>query len=561
MTEPLNKQSVEQLTSKLAELRTLAESSQSKKEINEVRSRIAQVTRALRLQTGIGLPSGPLEQAQEVDDQFAARPHLDLLSSEISDAVRAVERGQNRQMVVSMPPRSGKTELISKFTPLWVFRRHPDWSVVLTSYDGSLTAQWAKSVRSMIEEHPELGIALASRRTVSWDLVEGGSMFSTSVRGALTGRGARIMIIDDPVKDFAEAHSLPMRNNLWDWWLSVAQTRLEPPYLVIMVGTRWHEDDMIGRVLSEEYEGDPKRWRKIALPAISEGADDALNREADEPLYSPIVQETREQAIARWEDTKVGVGMYTFAAMYQQRPAPAKGAIFDMNWWKYWTKNPDKATDDGRVVYLDPAMFDTAQWVDSWDCAFGQAGAERGGWVVGQRWMRYEANRYLIAQQRERMNFTETLEAMSRWAKKDDQANSPYGDKVHEHLVEAKANGTAIIEIMKDKISGLKPINPTVSKEARARSVTPEIESGNVYLPLPSDPENYWVQEFLSEMRNFPHDVADDQVDSLTQALSYLRFFGTGNATVPGGRSGSAPREIPRNIASAALTDTRRQRR
>ena len=549
------------LSEQIAELRTLAASCTSNDEARILTSRIAQISRKIRTRTGIGLPPDPLAQAMEMDPSFTSRPHLALLSEEIADAVRDVERGQNRFLSVAMPPRSGKTQLISKQTPMWVLRRHPDWKVVLASYDGGMAASWAGDIRQSIEAHPDLGIAISpdSGARSSWSTVEQGSMFTTSIRGALTGRGARLLIIDDPVKDFIEAHSVIMRNHLWDWWLSVALTRLEPPYLVIVVMTRWHEDDLVGRLHSTEYEGNPKVWRNLSIPAISEGPGDALGRDPGEPLYSPIISETREQALHRWNDVKQAVGSYTFAAMYQQRPSPSKGAIFDSSWWKFWTTDPAKATDDGRIVFLDESVLVGAQWVDSWDCAFGQAGAERGGWVVGQRWMRHQDRRYLMHQVRGRWNFTETLAEMTKWSRNDDHVISPWGDMVFDRLIEAKANGAAIIEVMKEHISGIKGINPTVSKEARARAVTPEIESGHVYLPLPSDIGHEWVLEFLSEMRNFPHDVSDDQVDTLTQALSYLRSSGGGRLTVPGSPS-TMLRTIPRNVATAARTDLGRRR-
>jgi predicted phage terminase large subunit-like protein len=171
------------------------------------------------------------------------------------------------------------------------------------------------------------------------------------------------------------------------------------------------------------------------------------------------------------------------------------------------------------------------QWVDSWDMAFKDS--EGGSWVVGQRWVRVNANRFLVAQQRGRWNFTKTIEKLEQWALTDDQERSPWGNLVHQRLIEDKANGPAIIATLKDKIAGLKPVNPHSSKIARAQAITPEVESGNVYLPHPSDYGNEWVQDLLSELRNFPHDAADDQVDALTQALEHLRGNGRGQITNP----------------------------
>jgi hypothetical protein len=170
-----------------------------------------------------------------------------------------------------------------------MLRRHPEWKIVMTAHDGGLTSGWARSLRRTIEDKPELGIALARDGGAGsqWETLEKGGVFATSVRGALTGRGARVMIIDDPVKDFVDAHSVAARQTLWDWWLSVAQTRLEPPYLVIAVMTRWHEDDFIGRLFSEDYEGDPRDWEKISLPAIADTRGRPVGTRGGHPAAQP----------------------------------------------------------------------------------------------------------------------------------------------------------------------------------------------------------------------------------------------------------------------------------
>lgn len=549
-------------------LRSLADSAESEEEVQKVVRRIAQISREYRIKTGIGLPTSPLGQALELDENFRVLPHLEFLSERFSKAIRDVERGKNRKLTVSMPPRSGKSELISKRFPLWILRRHPDWKIVQASYSGSLVSDFAKWTRATIEDRPELGIALSpfTGQRASWSTVEGGGIYTTSVRGGLTGRGARVVLIDDPIKDFIEAHSLTMRQNVWDWWLSVVQTRLEPPYLVCVVQTRWHEDDFTGRLLSPEFEGDPREWEQISIPAIANEVDD-IGRRPGDPLYTPVVSESRGEALDRWDDVKRAVGSYTWSALYQQSPSPARGAIFDVGWWRYWTTDSSKATDDGRIVFLDPNDLYGGKWIDSWDCSFKGSSSHTGAgssadFVVGQRWVRQGVNRYLISQKRGRWSFTQTLEQMKQWIRNDDPFASPFGNYVHDRLIEDKANGTAIIDTLKEHVSGLKPINPSVGKEARARAITPEVESGNVFLPLPSDDGNDWVQDLLSEIRNFPHDSNDDQVDAMVQALAYLRDSGRGGLTVPGA-SPNARRntwQAPRDIARTALRDQSRRR-
>jgi predicted phage terminase large subunit-like protein len=349
-----------------------------------------------------------------------------------------------------------------------------------------------------------------------------------------------------------------MRSMVWNWWLSVAQTRLEPPYLVLVVMTRWHQDDLLGRLLSTDHEGDPSDWEVLSLPAVAE-ADDPMGRERGEPLISPIIDETPEQAVERWNNTKKNVGTYVFSAMYQQKPAPEQGAIFNSGWWRFWTWNPANVQSDGKVVLLDPASLTGGHWIDSWDCSF--KGLTDSDFVVGQRWVRYLANRYLVWSQRGRWSFTQCLAKMRVWGRTDDPVLSPYGNHVHERIVEDTANGPAIIETLREEIPGLIPIGKKFSKEAYARAITPECESGNVFLPHPSDPGNEWVKDLISELTDFPHGADDDQVDTLSQSLARLRTPGDGRISVPGQLASAKPAlGITRDLAGAARSDSARRR-
>lgn len=494
------------------------------------------------------LPASPIAQAIELDPGYVPRAHLRHLSARLEAAIADVQQGSSRRIVVSMPPRMGKSQMTSVYLPLWLLRRNPAWKIGLLSHDPSLATAWGRTVRGLIEAHPEFGLSLArdAGAASEWQVTGGGGVLSRSAPGqSITGRGFNILIVDDVVRDFAAAHSETTRKALWEWWTANAETRLEPPSLVLVIGTRWHEDDLIGRLLSDEYEGDPADWEVISFPAIAEEGD-ALGRLPGDPLLSPLVrQETPGQALTRWEAIKRSVGSYAWAALFQQRPAPATGAIFDTGWWRYWTTDPERATDDGRVRYIDPDALLGARWIDSWDAAFKDT--DSSDYVVGQRWCLHGANRYLIGQTRGRWAFPATLARMGDWAD-----GGPYPGHVFERLIEDKANGPAIISVLREKVAGIKPVNPTTSKEARARAITPEVESGNVYLPLPA--EHPWVLDLLAELRSFPSGAHDDQVDALTQALTALRENRRAQISVPGQRS--AP--VVRNLAAAARTGPRR---
>ena len=467
--------------------------------------------------------ASPMEASQQMDDGYRSRPHLDYLSERLTQAVVDVEAGESRFLTVSMPPRMGKSSMTSVGMPLWLLRQHPDWKIGLVSHSPTLATSWGRQVRRAVEEHgPEFGLSIApdAGSVADWQTTAGGGVTSRSAPGqSITGLGFKVMLVDDPVKDFASAHSAADRDALWNWWVANAQTRLEPPSLAVVVGTRWHEDDFIGRLLSPEYSPDWRRWEVIAFPALAEG-DDVLGRAEGDPLFSPLLEESREEAVERWEDVRRSMGSYSWASLYQQRPAPAQGAVFDVEWWRYWTTDPAKVTGDGRVVLAPVDEWRSGTWLDSWDLAVKDS--DTADFTVGQRWVRSGPNRFLVAQKRGRWAFTAQVDEMRAWARTDDDEVSPYGALVVKRLVEDAANGSAAVEVLRREVAGILPVRPKSSKEVRARAVTPEVESGHVYLPHPTDPGNEWVRDLLSELRNFPNDRHDDQVDALTQALTGL---------------------------------------
>lgn len=479
----------------------------------------------------------PIAMARHLDSDFVSRPHLEYVSARIAQAVKDVEEGRERRLIIEMPPRSGKTFLVTQNSMAWIMAKHPDWPIVLSSYSSELVISWSRQIRRWVEQGAlgsQVQLADDSSRADGWETTAGGKLTARSLGGGTTGFGAKVLVIDDPHKDFADVQSKRQRDLVWEWWLGVGSTRLHPPALVVVIMTRWHEDDLVGRLLSKEYPGEPSDWEVIRLGALAEEGD-VLGREVGEPLLSPLVDETREEALERWARVRRDSGEHTWAALYQQRPAPAEGAILNVERFVFWTRDPEKVASDGSVVLLpEEQKLRGGTWLDSWDMTF--KGTEASDWVVGQRWVRVGANRFLIAQQRGRWDFVQSLEAMRRWVNERDSATNPFGHLVHRRLVEEAANGPAIISALRGEVSGLEPVKARVSKEARARAVSPEIDSGNVFLPHPRDPGNEWVVELLSELREFPHGAHDDQVDALTQALSGLRGAVGGRTVVPRGR-------------------------
>lgn len=472
------------------------------------------------------IPDELIEAIRQYDPAYLTRSHLEYLARRLSQALRDVENGIDRKIAISMPSRLGKTETGGKGLATYVLRKHPSWPVVLISSESSLATDWSRDIRDVAEEQPGLGIIIKrdSKAASRWQTVQKGSVTARGIGGNITGRGAKFMIIDDPLKDFAEAHSPAARDKVWDWFIGTALMRLEPPSLMCVVMTRWHEDDLIGRLLSHEYPGDPDDWEVIRFPGLAdhEVGTDELGRAPGDPLYSPLLEETRDQAITRWEKLRESVGTYAFNAMVQQNPMPAKGIVYDTNWFRFWTTDESRVTPDGKIVYFDPFDHITDQaafWLESWDMAF--KAKDDSDFVVGQRWLRLHANRYLTDQIRGRFTFTQSVAKVLNWAE-----DRRFANRVRYRLVEDKANGTAVMDALRDTVPRLKPENPTDSKLARAHSVTPDYETGNVLLPHPAMKSYEWVQDFIAEHRAFPNGNHDDQVDCGNQALRKLRHGG-----------------------------------
>ena len=491
----------------------------------------------------------PLGLARVINEGHRALPHLDYLDARLLDAVKKVEAGKTQFIRISMPPRSGKSVSTSEYLPLWLLARHPDWRIGLISHAPALAAGWGRTVRRMIEEHPDtLGLQIArdAGSVTDWETTERGGISSRSVGQSITGRGFKVMIVDDVVKDYADAASETRRQHIRDWWQTTARTRLEPPGLVIVIGTRWHEDDFTGWV---DTAGDP--FQTIIFEAIATEHDD-LGRAPGDPLYSPFVQETREEALARWKQIETAVGPYAWAALYQQDPQPSGGSIFHRDWFRYWTRNPDLVSP--TCVLLIPEATPGMTWLDSWDIAIEDTTAS--DYTVGQRWARDGDGRmFLVAQSRQQTQFPETLETMRQWAKPDSHLGT--GRNVYRRVVERAANGYAAINTLEREIPGVEGINPKGSKEVRAHAVTPEVAAGMVFLPNPSEPGNEWVHKYLDEMAKFPNAKNDDQVDATTQALMQLRVGGGAHIQVPGERAPALPSTARRTV-TAARTGVRR---
>lgn len=426
------------------------------------------------------------------------------ICDELDGFLQDVADKKSPRLIICMPPRSGKSEIVSRSFPAYAFGLHPDMQIIATSYSADLTQRFSRDVQRKIDDpkyaeiFPETSLNSKNVKSTSFgsfirtaELFEivghRGAYRAAGVGGGITGMGADILCIDDPVKDRRDANSATIREALWDWYTSTAYTRLSPGGGVIVMCTRWHMDDLVGRLLDRAASGEGERWRVINYPAIAE--HDEPHRKAGEALHP---ERYDLNALLRIQKQ---VGSRDWAALYQQHPVPDGGGLFKDDWIQHWDKLPER--------------FDAA--VISWDMTFKESATS--DFVVGQVWGRKDGAFYLVDQFRGRWDFVKSLEQFVAAARKY--------PRITRKLIEDKANGPAIISALKRKVTGIIPITPKESKEARANAVTTLWEARNVYLP---PPDRYpWVaQDFIPELLAFPSGAHDDTIDAMSQALTDL---------------------------------------
>lgn len=458
----------------------------------------------------------PGDLAKLINPATMQTPALDVIDREIMWAYST----PGARLIVSMPPQEGKSERVTKTGTLWALTRDPTRRMGIVSYSQSLAETFGREIRNWItmcdgdEGTFDIGLQIARDygSAKRWQLASHrGGVICVGIGSGLTGRPIDALVIDDPFSDKSQADSAYYRDRVWGWWQAVGSTRLAPGAPVIVIMTRWHEDDFAGRLLAAE---DGHRWRVVNIPALADhdpnkGETDLLSRQPGQWLIS-----ARGRTEAEWGQIQIQAGSRVFSALYQGRPSPDAGNVWQRPWWRryttpLWSQHPT-VPDAYRVDECDELVM-------SWDMAFKDT--KSSDYVVGQVWARRGANVYLVDQVHKRLSFTDTVTAFKAMAARWPQATAKY--------VEDKANGTAIIDTLRSKIPGIVPVTPTESKYARANAVAPLIEAGNVFLPEVAiglfDPEG-----LIDEAAGFPNSAHDDQVDATSQALAQMLLDGTG---------------------------------
>jgi predicted phage terminase large subunit-like protein len=435
----------------------------------------------------------PASLALATSPGYLLPAHLDLLDRTL---VRVVESGG--RLVVAMPPRHGKSLLTSKFLPAWFLARWPRRRVVLASYEADYAAGWGRQARDLLELHGRRLFDVKVRQDTSaaarWEIAgHGGGMVTAGIGGALTGRGADLLIVDDPLKNPEEAASATRREAVWNWFAQVASTRLEPGAAVVVVMTRWHVDDLAGRLV----DGDElDRWEVLELPALADEGD-VLGRAPGEALWP---QRFGVEALA--EQRRV-LGSQPFSALYQQRPVPAEGAIFKREWIRYFVPRQGGYDLGGR--FEGEEFVRRFQTVD-----LAVSTKSTADWTVIATWgVTSRKELLLLDVVRRRMEGPEIVPALragfERW-------------KPTSIGVEQVAFQLSIVQAAQRDGLPVVALRPDKDKVSRAMTAAARMESAQVFFPR----DAVWLGEFERELLQFPAGKHDDQVDTLSYAAAQV---------------------------------------
>lgn len=423
-------------------------------------------------------------------EKWVTPPHLLMLS----DKLTQIAAGTMKRLMVFMPPRSGKSQLISQYFPAWYLGHHPDNRIILASYEADFAATWGWKARNVFEEYGksvfDLEVCSDSKARNRWDVADHtGGMNTAGVGGAITGKGADLLIIDDPVKNAEDAGSALKREKAYDWYRSTAYTRLEPDGAIILIMTRWHPEDL-GGLLIKEMEAGGEQWEILKFPAIAE-EHDILGRKPGEPLWKERYSLNILNTICST------VSEYWWAAMYQQRPYSKTGGMFKRQ----------------NFSIIETGARGTQ--IRFWDlAATEEKKGEDPDWTAGCL-MSEERGRFWIKDIiRVRDEAGEVEKIIKQAAQLDGRTTRVYMEQ------EGGASGKSLIShYARTVLKGyaFEGIPSSGSKSVRAQPMAAAVTNGNLFLI-----DAAWNKNFIDEAEQFPNGTHDDQVDAASYAFNIL---------------------------------------
>ena len=423
-------------------------------------------------------------------------PHIEVIATKLE----ACRQGKIRRLIINLPPRHLKSHCASVAFVAWYLGHHPAGHVICASYGQDLADKLARDCRNIMMSAwykqlfpTRLADRLAVHDFMTADL---GTRMSTSVGGVLTGRGADLIIIDDALKP-DEALSESRRKAVNEWYDNTLLSRLNDKAkgCIIIIMQRLHQEDLVGHVLEQED------WDVLSFPAIAEqdetfAIESPLGRRSFRRKEGDVLHPEREtrETLAKMREL---IGEYNFSSQYQQNPIPLGGAMVKTDWLRYYERGDA------------PERFNII--VQSWDTA--NKSTELSDYSVCTTWGRANGKVYLRDVFRQRLNYPDLKRKVKEWARL-------HG--ANRILIEDKASGTQLIqELQAEHLFGITPYQPPsgTDKIMRLHAQTAWFENGLVLLPRNAS----WLADYITELTGFPGTKYDDQVDSTTQALDYLK--------------------------------------
>jgi predicted phage terminase large subunit-like protein len=422
-------------------------------------------------------------------------PHLQYVQKYIDK----VTNGEIKRLMVFMPPQHGKSSQLTIRYPAYLLEKNPKKRIVVAAYGAELAEEFSGQIRSLVRARGLVQLDIEKQSVERWRTTGGGGLKAVGVGSPVTGFSADLIIIDDPVKNREEANSKAKRESTWKWYTDDLMTRQQANTPIILQMTRWHEDDLAGRLLERNPVGTPLEWHIVRLPALSEGTDPddyPVKREPDEPLcpeLHPYVQ------LMEFKDTMQS----SFAALYQQRPTPAEGEV----WKKAWFNEEGKPDTELRTV---PKFPNNVKITQVWDTALEVK--ERNDFSAMVEGAMDEAgNIYVSAMVNEKLDFPTLARRM-----RNEYERISGGDL----CVEDKASGKpARQQLKREGIPVIEIPAGTSDKEARAKSVTQYAEGGKIYFVMQQGNVN---DILIQQLVTFPNGKHDDLHDAFVHLLRRL---------------------------------------
>lgn len=427
--------------------------------------------------------------------RFLLGPHIELMASKLE----ACRQGLIKRLIINLPPRGLKSHCTSIAFVAWLLGHNPSIQIICASYGQDLADKLARDCRTVMQAawYQRLFPArLAGRQSVhDFETTAQGSRMATSVGGVLTGRGADFILLDDPLKP-DEALSETRRTAVNDWYDNTLLSRLNDKAkgCIIIIMQRLHQDDLVGHVLEQG------QWEVLSFPAIAEKDEGYViesilgRRQFSRKIGEPIHPE--RETLSTYSAIRASIGDYNFTSQYQQNPTPPGGAMVKTAWLRFYEPGEQ------------PAEF--SQIVQSWDTA--NKSTELSDYSVGTTWGVLYRQYYLLDVFRQKLNYPDLKRAIRAQAARYNAKNI---------VIEDKASGTQLIQELSSECICINPYKPPpgTDKVMRLHAQTAAFENGLVFLPQSAP----WLPDYLHELVSFPGSRYDDQVDSTTQFLDYIR--------------------------------------